>query len=160
MSVDKEFCLIHVFAGFNESGPVYEELHAKHIEADIYELLASPGLTLNLAKGDVIRLGDADRPANVLERGGNFCIQIYTVEASCEEIERLRHEVTQALRGSLDGVKSGSLALSIPSSNGVEAVNRFFDEFKARTGHEWYYANIYKNFEDPDDETLLDWWTR
>lgn len=158
MGVEKECCLINVYAGSNESGPVYEELPAKHIEGDIYELLASPGLALNLAKGDVIRLGDMGRPANVLQRGGNFCVQIYTDDLSRDEIERLGHGVGQELGGSLDGVNGGSLSLSVPSSIGVEAVNRFFDAFKARTGLEWYYANIYKNFEDPNDETLLNWW--
>nr|WP_232461863.1 DUF4265 domain-containing protein [Burkholderia ubonensis] len=41
-----------------------------------YELLSSPGLTLNLAKGDRVRIDDTERPAAVLTRGGNFCIQI------------------------------------------------------------------------------------
>jgi hypothetical protein len=158
IGVENECCLINVYAGKNDSGPVYEELPAKYIEGDIYKLLASPGLALNLAKGDVIRIGDAGRPADVLERGGNFCIQIYTDEVSNDEIERLRSGVSQELGGSLDGVNGGSLALSVPSSNGVEAINQFFDDFKMRTGIEWYYANIYKNFDDPNDETLLNWW--
>ncbi|GJH32248.1 hypothetical protein CBA19CS91_05845 [Paraburkholderia hospita] len=99
IGVENECCLINVYAGKNDSGPVYEELPAKYIEGDIYKLLASPGLALNLAKGDVIRIGDAGRPADVLERGGNFCIQIYTDEVSNDEIERLRSGVSQELGG-------------------------------------------------------------
>ena len=34
----------------------------------------------------------------------------------------------------------------------------FFNRFRETTGIEWYYANIYKNLDDTDDETLLNWW--
>jgi hypothetical protein len=30
--------------------------------------------------------------------------------------------------------------------------------FRDRTGIQWYYANIYQNLDDDDDETLLNWW--
>ncbi|WP_175811357.1 DUF4265 domain-containing protein [Burkholderia contaminans] len=159
MGVEKEHRLVNVYAGHNDQGPVYETLPARLVGDDAYELLASPGLALNLAKGDVIRFGDKTRPVTVLERGGNFCIQIYADEISVDEIKRLERDV-QALGGSVDGVNGGNVALSVPSSNGVDAINRLFDEFKRRTGIQWYYANIYKNFEDPDDETLLDWWVK
>ncbi|TCW75948.1 hypothetical protein C5O80_37020 [Burkholderia sp. SRS-46] len=161
MGVEKDYRVVRVYAGRNDDGPpVFEELPARSVGDDAYELLASPGLALNLAKGDVIRLGDNSGPATVLERGGNFCIQIYAEEIAPDEIEQLEHDVTTELGGSLDGVNGGNLALSVPSGCGVAAINRLFDAFKRRTGIEWYYANIYKNFEDPNDETLLDWWVR
>ncbi|RBB31837.1 hypothetical protein DPV79_40220 [Burkholderia reimsis] len=160
MDAEKERCLVNVYAGHNDAGPVYEELPALSIGDGSYELLSSPGLALNLAKGDLIRIADTDRPATVLRRGGNFCVQIYADEIPRGEVERLEREVGQELAGSLDGVNGGNLALSVPSTNGIEAINRFFDEFKERTGIEWYYANVYKNFEDPSDETLLDWWLK
>lgn len=153
-------CLISVYAGCNDFGAVYEELPAISAGDGCYELLSSPGLALNMAKADLIRIEKIDQPVAVLRRGGNFCIQIYADEIADEEIERLSQTVLSELGGSLDGVNGGNLALSVPSSNDIQAINRFFDGFKSRVGVEWYYANVYKNFEDPADETLLDWWVK
>jgi len=69
-------------------------------------------------------------------------------------------DVTTERGGSPDGMNGGNLALSVPSGNGVAAINRLVDDFKQCTGIEWYCTNIDKNFEDPDDETLVDWWVR
>ena len=66
---------IRVLAGENTDGPVYETLPARQIDEHVYELLASPGLTLNLARGDIVSIADPLAPAEVLKRGGNFCIQ-------------------------------------------------------------------------------------
>ncbi len=62
------------------------------------------------------------------------------------------------MNGTLDSMNEGSLACSVPAVNGISKINELFDEFKRRSGVEWYYSNIYKNFEDPADETLLNWW--
>lgn len=71
--------LIRVFAGTASDGnAVCEELPARKIDEDVYELLASPGLALNLAKGDVTHIGSPATPATVLKRGGNFCVQVYS----------------------------------------------------------------------------------
>ncbi|KVQ18666.1 DUF4265 domain-containing protein [Burkholderia cepacia] len=155
---DQDDDLIYVYAGSSGDAPVHEELPARQVEPGIYELLVSPGLVLNLAKGDLVRIDDPDRPAMVLKRGGNYCIQIYGDAIPDHEIDRLASEVESELSGTLDGRYGGSLALSVPSGAGGERIRTVFDGFTARTGLAWYYANIYRNFEDPDDETLLDWW--
>lgn len=155
---DRDFDLIYVYAGSSGDAPVHEELPARQVEPGVYELLASPGLTLNLAKGDLVRIDAPDRPATVLKRGGNYCIQIYGDAIPDHEIDRLASEVASELRGTLDGRHGGSLALSVPSGAGGERIRTVFDGFTERTGLAWYYANIYRNFEDPEDETLLDWW--
>ncbi|MGS0895865.1 DUF4265 domain-containing protein [Burkholderia stagnalis] len=156
---DSDYDLIYVYAGRSGDAPVHEELPARAIEPPgDYELLASPGLALNLAKGDIVRIDDPDRPATVLKRGGNYCIQVYGNAVPVNEIDRLAHEVETELGGTLDGRYGGSLALSVPSRAGGERIRAVFDGFTARTGFAWYYANIYLKFEDPEDETLLDWW--
>jgi hypothetical protein len=156
---DKEVFLIHVYAGKNNSGPVFEEVPARKIENDTYELLSTPGLALNLARGDIVEWHDRQpMPAKVLKRGGNFCIQIYADAIDDEILKSLEKTVQEDLQGSLDGVFGGNLSLAVPASNGVDRVNNFFDQFTKKTGIQWYYGNIYKNFENPDDETLLDWW--
>jgi hypothetical protein len=159
MEADKAFCVINVYAGHSSnSRPIHEELPAIDAGDGSYKLLASPGLALNLAKNDVVRIDEIDRPATVLKRGGNFCIQIYADTIPPDEIKKLEDDVQRELGGSLDGINGGNLALSVPSANGFHAINRLFDEFQSRTAVQWYYGNIYRNFEDPVDETLLDWW--
>ncbi|WP_186121425.1 DUF4265 domain-containing protein [Burkholderia gladioli] len=151
--------LIRVFAGTASDGnAVCEELPARKINEDIYELLASPGLALNLAKGDVIHIGSPATPVTVLKRGGNFCVQVYSDHISQDDLAWLESVLDTALQGSVDGVNAGNLAISIPANNGFEKINLILDDSTRRTGSSWYFANIYKNLEDPEDETLLDWW--
>jgi len=52
-------CLINVYAGMNDKGVVYEELPARKLDDNLYELLSSPGLALNMARGDIVSIPDA-----------------------------------------------------------------------------------------------------
>ena len=149
---------IEVYAGPSSTGPVFEKLHARKVGEDTYELLSSPGLTLNLAMGDIVSIKNKENPAEVLKRGGNFCIQIYADHIPQEYVEELDLEVRSELGGILDGRYMGNLSLTVPSKNGMEKINSFFNKFSDKTGIQWYYANIYKNLENDDDETLLYWW--
>ncbi|WP_347902935.1 DUF4265 domain-containing protein [Pseudomonas purpurea] len=150
--------VIKVVAGENSRGLVYEPLHARRIDDDVYQLLYSPGLTLNLAKGDIISIKNKEAPAEVLKRGGNFCIHIYADHLDQEHITALEADVVTELDGMLDGRYKGNLTLSVPAKNGMDKIAEFFGRFRETTGIEWYYANIYKNLDDEDDETLLNWW--
>lgn len=153
--------LIHVYAGEDDAEPMFEELPARQIDEDIYELLASPGLALNLARGDIVSIKNRNAHAEVLSRGGNFCVQIYEDEDIPQAIlSRLEKEVAAELGGTLDGINGGNLSLTIPSKNGMDRIRDVFDTFRDQTGIQWYYANIYRNLDDPDDETLLDWWLK
>jgi hypothetical protein len=149
--------LIHVYVT-DDDGPFFEELPARKIDQDSYELLSSPGLALNLARGDIVSIKDREAPAVVLKRGGNFCIQIYADSIPQEELALLENGVVHELGGTLDGVFEGNLSFAVPARNGMEKINNFFDKFRDRTEIQWYYANIYKNLADDEDETLLDWW--
>ncbi len=156
MNDKQSFVLIEVYAA-DDDGPVFEEVPARQIDQDTYELLSSPGLALNLARGDIVSIKNKNAPADVLKRGGNFCIQIYADDIPPEDISTLENDVIHELNGTLDGVFEGNLSLAVPAKNGMDKINAFFDRFRERTGIQWYYANIYRNFDD-DDETLLNWW--
>jgi hypothetical protein len=149
--------LIQVYMA-DDDGAVREELLARQIGEDTYELLSSPGLAQNLARGDIVSIKDKNAPAEVLKRGGNFCIQINADYISPEDVTALENDVIRELDGTLDGLCEGVLGLAIPSKNGMEKVNAFFDKFSEKTGVEYYYANVYKNLDDDSDETLLNWW--
>ncbi|PWY37818.1 DUF4265 domain-containing protein [Pseudomonas sp. RW409] len=155
---DKEAAvLIQVYVA-DDDGPFFEELPARKIDQDIYELLSSPGIALNLARGDIVSIKDREAPAVVLKRGGNFCIQIYADAIPQEEIAWLENAVACELGGTLDGVFEGNLSLAVPARNGMEKINDLFNRFRDRTATQWYYSNIYKNLDDDEDETLLYWW--
>ncbi|MCA5931622.1 DUF4265 domain-containing protein [Pectobacterium versatile] len=68
--------LVHVYVADND-GSTFEVLPVREIEKDTYELLSSPSLALNLARGDIFRIQDKHAHPEVLQRGGNFCIHIY-----------------------------------------------------------------------------------
>lgn len=149
---------IRVYAGKNSKGAVFELLPARKLAEHIYELLSSPGLALNLARGDVVSLENPQTHAEVLKRGGNFCIHIYSGYIAQEKLEALAADVANRLNGTLDGANKGNLTLAIPAKTGMDNIALFFDAFREETGLEWYYANVYKNIDDVEDETLLYWW--
>lgn len=149
--------LIQIYVA-DDDGAVREELLARQIDQDTYELLSSPGLAQNVARGDIISIKNENAPAEVLKRGGNFCIQIYADYIPPEDVTALENDVIREFDGTLDGVFEGNLSLAVPAKNGMERINEFFDRFREKTGIQWYYANVYKNLDDDDDETLLYWW--
>ena len=150
---------IRVLVDGDTDGPTFETLPARQIDEHVYELLASPGLTLNLARGDIINIADPLSPAEVLKRGGNFCIQIYEADAVNQSaVDQLEHDVQEQLGGTMDGQHEGILTFSVPGYHGIYNVNGPFDAFRGATGVQWYFANIYANLDDDNDETLLNWW--
>ncbi|MGL5002548.1 MAG: DUF4265 domain-containing protein [Casimicrobium sp.] len=157
---EKQHNVAKFYVSGADSSPVFEELPVNRIDDNVYELLASPGLALNMAKGDIVEITDPLKPATILKRGGNFCVQIYADSMSDQVMKDLEEEVNDKLRGTLDGAYKGDLAFSVPARVGIPALRAVFDAFTARTGIQWYYGNIYKNFEDVNDETLLDWWEK
>ena len=157
--MDDNMHLIHVFVGKNNQGPVHEELPATKLTNGDFKLLKSPGLALNLAKNDIIRIKNNALPPDIISRGGNFCIQIYyDKEIDFGTLDHFSRLIETELGASLDGKYGGSLSFSVPATNGFERINNIFDQFSNETGQQWYYCNIYKNFNDAEDETLLDWW--
>ncbi|NER62478.1 DUF4265 domain-containing protein [Pseudomonas sp. MAFF212428] len=150
---------IRVFVDRNKRGePVHETVPVHEVGEHTYELLSSPGLALNMARGDIICTAIPDQHVEVVKRGGNFCIHIYANELPQDAVDALEEAVQTQLGGTLDGRYKGNLTLAVPASNGFEAIAKVFDAFREQTGVQWYYANIYKNLLDNDDETLLNWW--
>ena len=157
--MDDDFEIIYVLAGTSNSGPVLEELPAKRLAENLYLLLASPGLALNIAKDDLITLDENKKPI-VVKRGENFCIQIYSDSIDDRSINELEANVGKSLHGSLDGRHGGAFAFSIPVEMGFDAIKSVFNEFSSKTGVDWYYANIYKFPDNQEDDTLLNWWEK
>jgi hypothetical protein len=149
---------VKIYAGKSGEDSVFEELPVIEINPNKFQLLSSPGLALNLAKGDIFEFRSTTEPVHVISRGGNFCVQIYSENLDEKQIESLSIDVSQKLNGQLDGVFFGNLTFSVPALTGVDKINAVFDKFTKKSQVQWYYSNIYKNFDNPEDEELLNWW--
>jgi hypothetical protein len=147
-----ELPTIHLFVDFKESGePAYEEVPAVWLDTDIWRPMATPGLVWDVAAGDVLRVG-ADGRFELLERGGNVAVQVYTRQPE-DEVGRLIEEVG-ARGGWLDGYMPGSLAIfTFPMSAGFARIHEVFDGYGRRHDEEWYYGNVYDDQDQP-----LKWW--
>lgn len=146
---------INVRAGTSTSGaPVLEELRVEPCGDSTFRLLASPGLTLGLAAGDVINV-DSLGSYQVVERGRNLCIQVFC-RSGVEGVAREGVARFEPLGGRLDGKTSKELVFTVPVEAGFERVEAVLGALVGEfEGIEWFYGNVY----DPvDGVTPLNWW--
>jgi hypothetical protein len=151
-----ETVFIHVYAAKARNGNIVaEELPAFKVGVNLYRLAASPGLAPNMAKGDVVMCFSKYSPVEVVERGGNVCVQIYADDISHKEVIESEREVAEILGGSTDVWTEKTLAFSIPVSVGFENIERLFNYYSEKKSWIWCYGNVY----DVDDGvTPLNWW--
>ena len=77
-----------------------------------------------------------------------------------EDYEDFKSELLDYLGGTIDGLSGNNMAITVPSAQGIQNINSFFIYFSQLSGNNWSFTNIYKNYEDFEDETLLDWWDK
>lgn len=138
----------------------YEEVQVQEIDKNIYKLLSAPILALNLARNDIFEIVEENEPVKVLRRGGNFNIQIYDAKFTLEDFLDFKEELKNYLDGSIDSALGNNLAISISSEQGIHKINNFFTNFEKISGNGWAFSNIYKNYNNFDDDTLLNWWVK
>lgn len=154
-----EIQYIKIFVARTDDGKNrYEEVQVHEIEENIYKLLSAPILALNLAKNDVFKIIDENEPVEILKRGGNFNIQIYDAKFTLEDFLDFKDELKNYLDGSIESALGNNLAISISSEQGINKINNFFTNFEKISGNGWSFSNIYKNYNDFEDDTLLNWW--
>jgi hypothetical protein len=149
--------LVEIFAGRATTGePVREELPARAIGDGTYELLASPSVASNVAKGDVIRVSPLDGSAEIVCRGGNVCRQVFAQQhLTIDEHQAIEVAFHKVLTGSVDGESDKSMCFSIPVHAGFSAIEHFFNDLATRySGLVWSYGNVYAD----DTATPLNWW--
>jgi hypothetical protein len=142
--------VLTVFAQTNASGRrIYEDVVVEQ-EGAHYRLAQSPGLVIGIAAGDLFELNANEAP-RVIERGGNVCVQIFSLEA--DAVERVLGPQFTTLGGRLDGRTTKNLVYTVPVSAGFDAIEALFAELASPV--EWHYGNVY----DPKDGvTPLNWW--
>jgi hypothetical protein len=138
--------------------PVHEDVPAEP-EGRRWRLLASPGLAMGAAAGDLLEVRD-DQSFEVVERGGNVAVHVSAPPGADADVDRLKGEI-EGLGGWSDGKgwtrdRSTLTVFTIPFRAGFPAIESTLNTYRKRvpTG-EWYYVNVY----DPaDDSTPLNWW--
>lgn len=147
---------IHLIAGVRPDGElVYEQVHAKPLGDECYELLTSPLFAKGCAKGDTIRIMPAGS-FEVEQYGGNLCIRVLAKD----QVDIIKQRLVASLKSiphSLDYENDRSLVFSIAVNQGFEAIeNAFNTALKDQDDNAiWLYANVY----DPQDgQTPLNWW--
>ncbi len=148
---------INLYVGNSSSGErVYENLPVVALGDGKYKLLASPGLVLGVAKDDEIKHFAESGEFELLSRGRNLCIQIYTSQNASKSVDALAARITGELKGTLDGRTDKQVVFSIPVESGFGAVEDILNAFVDQNPDcEWYYGNVYDN---EDGETPLNWW--
>ena len=146
---------IRLYAGKRSNGsPVEEEVRVKGSGDGLFEVLQSPGLVLGIAGGDTIRVLTGGH-FEVVSRGGNFCIQVFST-SRLDELEACLTECLGRLRGRLDGRATKELVYTVHSSVGFDHLEQELASCIGKVeGANWYYGNVY----DPKDGTTpLNWW--
>ena len=150
---------VRLLVAFGPSGrPVHEDVPAKP-EGRRWRLLASPGLAMGAAAGDVVVVRD-DHSFEVIERAGNIAVHVSAPPGAEDEVARL-HATIEGLGGWCDGNgstrnRSTLTVFTIPHQVGFAAIESVLNTYRSRVSDgEWYYINVY----DPaDDTTPLNWW--
>jgi hypothetical protein len=145
---------VRLVAGAKTSGePVFEEVLVERLPTPGHvRVLASPGLVLDVAAGDVLKVDPESHGFSTVSRGGNLAIQVYGPHAAADSIEQ---EIS-AIGGRIDGRERNLTVFTVPASVGFPAVEKILNSLTARHSEmEWYYGNVY----DKDDGvTPLNWW--
>ncbi|MFJ3235918.1 DUF4265 domain-containing protein [Streptomyces sp. NPDC086787] len=145
---------VRLIAGTKTSGePVFEEVLVERLAIPGHvRVLASPGVVLDVAAGDVIKVDSENHEFSTVSRGGNLAIQVYGPHDAADSIER----EMSALGGRIDGRERNLTVFTVPASVGFPAVERVLNLLTTRhAGVEWYYGNVY---EKNDGVTPLKWW--
>lgn len=142
--------------------PGVEQVPARRISDDEWQLLRSPLYATRLAAGDIIRVTNhASGQFEIVQRGGNVCVQFHMgasdaddAEATMRAAQAIARDI-KPLGGSTDAQTPGLFAFTIPVDVGFPAIERVFTAAAERhPGAEWQYSNVY----DPTTGDPLGWW--
>lgn len=137
-------------AGQKSTGEAVHEELLVETEPGGFRLIATPGLVLGVAAGDLVEVG-ADGSVSVIERGGNLAIQLYGEHSWADEVAGEFGD--RGVR--IDARAPRLTVLTVPMRVGFPALEAALAAWTSRhQGAEWYYGNVY----GPDGETPLNWW--
>lgn len=146
--------VIRLLAGRKSDGTaVFEEVLVDELSPGVYEIIATPGMVLGIASGDIVST-DESGEYEVVRRGGNLAVHIYGDNCLVDNhLRDLNH-----ISPKVDGRAPNLTVLTIPLNKGFENIESTLESFcRSHHGLRWYYANVY----DPiDGVSPLNWWLR
>ena len=149
--------ILGLFAGEKTGGQeVFEEVPVEDLGRGRFRVTSSPGFVEGIASGDIIRLSLEIRGRfEVIERGGNVCIQVYG-DSVIDQIQLGFGHLIEQLGGWLDDKGSQVMVYTVPISAGFPAIEKVMAGIvNAFPGVVWSYGNVY---DAKDGETPLNWW--
>ncbi len=141
---------VYLFIQYGSNGkPRREPVHAERLLNGNYRLRHSPGFVQGIAAGDEFRVLNEIGEFEVVRRGGDVAVQVYS-RTAVESYKVPLSKKVAAIGGWLDGSIDRGMVFTIPSSAGLGVIESIFNEFQSVTpGTEWMYGNVY----DPKDKT-------
>lgn len=139
-----------------------ENVAARRIGENEWQLINSPLYATEVAAGDVVRILNNETGAfQVVTRGGNVCVQFYLGTTEADDAKKTR-EAAEAialkirpLGGRMDGHTPGLISFTVPVDVGFPAIEKVFAAAVARyAGSQWQFSNVY----DPITGDPLGWW--
>ena len=145
---------VRLIAGEKTSGePVFEEVLVEELpESGHYRVLATPGVVLGVAAGDVLKVDLSKHKFSLVSRGGNIAVHVYGPHSVAD----LLVPKIASLGGRMDGRAPGLTVFTISAAKGFTALEEVLNTFVASNPTmEWYYGNVY---DEIDGVTPLNWW--
>jgi hypothetical protein len=142
--------------------PGIEEVPARHVGDNEWQLVRSPLYAMDVAAGDVIRITNSETGAfEIIAHGGNVCIQFYmgesdvdNAQATLKAAKEIAHEI-RSFGGCMDAHTSGLIVFTVPVDVGFPAIEAVFAAAADRyPGAQWQYSNVY----DSASGDPLGWW--
>jgi hypothetical protein len=122
--------------------PQFEPVHVEAASEDHFKVLYSPGLAYEVAAGDTIRVDEAG-DYEVLDRGGNISVRLYSKRLIDDELGALQEEF-EALGGTLDGQVPKAAVFTVPASMNIPRVREIMRKFlAAHNDCIWEFGNIF-----------------
>ncbi|GHJ44146.1 hypothetical protein Cs7R123_14880 [Catellatospora sp. TT07R-123] len=118
-----------------------EVVAARRLPGGLIELLASPGLVMGCAEGDVLVLEGSG--FHVVRRGPNLCVQAYADPQFTDEVIARFAAAFDGIGGRVDAPEHRQfLVVTVAADAGEEAVEALMEELAAGVpGLEWQFGN-------------------
>lgn len=145
---------VRLLAAKKTSGePVFEQVLVEALEGfGEFRLIATPGLVLGVAAGDILKVDHGTGLFEIVSRGGNLSVHLYGSKSACD----LLLPKIEALGGRLDGHTSNLWIFTLPAAGGFTELEKILNfVIEKHPEAEWYYGNVY---DERDGVTPLNWW--
>ena len=146
---------LNLLIEYNNDIPRNEPVHVKDLGDDLYQISYSPGFVIGIAKGDIIKIINSDGAFEIIERGSNLAIQLFSYNPIRHIIPEME-SLLKTIDGEVDGSIEKAFVCTVPVQSGFQKIENIMNEFvKKHDGIEWFYGNVY---DSKDGITPLNWW--